>query len=47
MTRPLWRKLERPMEELKPKLKEMIVERLFLNVAPADIKDVPNRYPVL
>ena len=27
------------MEELKPKLKEMIVERLFLNVAPEDIKD--------
>lgn len=27
------------MEDLKPKLKAMIVERLFLNVAPEDIKD--------
>jgi acyl carrier protein len=26
-------------DELKPKLKAMIVERLFLNVAPEDIKD--------
>ena len=25
--------------ELKPQIKEMIVERLFLNVAPADIPD--------
>jgi acyl carrier protein len=26
-------------EELKPQIKEMIVERLFLNVAPEDIPD--------
>jgi acyl carrier protein len=27
------------VDELKPQIKEMIVERLFLNVAPGDIPD--------
>jgi len=29
-------------EQLKQQLKDMIVERLFLNVAPADIPDAAN-----
>jgi acyl carrier protein len=30
------------VEELKPQIKDMIVERLFLNVSPEDIPDGAN-----
>jgi acyl carrier protein len=41
-TAPDGREAMASAEELKPQIKEMIVERLFLNVAPGDIADDAN-----